>query len=186
VLKSRQAKGQLQWSPDGRAIAYVSRNDIWMLPLFGDRKPIPVVQSGFGEDGFSFSPDGRWLAYRSNESGQPEIHVRPLPSDLSQTRPERGVRVSIGGASNPRWRRDAKELFYLDRDNVLTAVDVLEGQTFQTSQPRRLFETCANAYNLPPFYDVTADGQRFLIGCPAEEGTGQIQVWVNWAEAIER
>ena len=107
-----EPKSPLAWSPDGRVLLYAIQHpktglDLWALPLAGDRKPFPVVQTPFDETAGQFSPNGRWVAYQSNESRQVEIYVRPFPGPGSQWQ------VSTAGGSQPRWRPDGKELFYV-------------------------------------------------------------------------
>src|SRR4030095_9293979 len=110
-------------SSDGRFILYVintrpPQRDIWALPPDGGEKAFPVVETEFNETNAQFSPDGRWIAYQSDESGRVEIYVQPFPG------PGRKVRISVSGGVQARWRRDGKELFYLGSDNRLMAVPV--------------------------------------------------------------
>jgi eukaryotic-like serine/threonine-protein kinase len=107
------------WSQDGRFLAYATfdrktRSDVWLLPMSGDRTPIPVLQSEFGEEQGQISPDGRWLAYTSDESGRPEVWVTALPKAITKWR------ISAGGGGDPRWRPDGSELFYIAADRQLT------------------------------------------------------------------
>ena len=143
------------WSPDGRFIAFTSREresptgwDIWILELSG-RKAAPLMETKAEERGAVFSPDGASIAYCSTESGTDEVYVRPFRG------PGEKRRISTGGGAFPRWRRDGKELFYVAPRNQLMSVQVPE-----TSAPRILF-TAKMAFS--QFYDVSADGQRFLI-----------------------
>ncbi len=126
------------WSRDGRYIAFQSRGkktnwDIWVLPTFGDRKPILFLQTPFNETHPAFSPDGRWLAYQSNESGRAEIYVQNFPG------PGGRWQVSTAGGVGPAWRADGKELFYAGPDQKLMAVDIQAGETFEAGVPRALF-----------------------------------------------
>ena len=112
------------WSADGRFVLYTfsgtfpATSDIWALPLFGDRKPFPVVQTEFTESQGTFSPDGRWIAYTTDETGQPNVYVQPF------LRAGRKYRISPNGGRNPHWRADGKELFYLDAAGTMTAVPI--------------------------------------------------------------
>ena len=134
------------WSPDGRFLAYndtpkgASQGDIWVLPLLGDRKPIPFVQTQFSEWDAHFSPDGHWLAYVSNESGRPEVYIAPFPG------PGGKWQVSTAGGILPRWRRDGRELFYVALDNQLMAAEIkLVGSTVHVgarSEERRVGKEC--------------------------------------------
>ena len=115
LLATPQNKAPVDWSPDGRFVLYRSPGpmtgfDLWALPLDGDRKPFPVVQTTFEERDGQFSPDGKWIAYQSNESGRVEIYVQPFPGT------GRKERISTSGGTQVRWRRDGKELFYIALD----------------------------------------------------------------------
>ena len=122
----------MDWSPDGRFVLYRYNSiqaslpstsstgwDIWALPLDGDRKPFPVVQTNFEERDGQFSPDGKWIAYQSNESGRFEIYVQPFPGPARKWGP-----ISTNGGAQVRWRRDGKELFYIALDDRLMAVPI--------------------------------------------------------------
>src|SRR5262249_194863 len=130
-------------SPDGRFLLFVKRdsitgNDLWALPISGDRKPFPVVQTRFDEGRGQFSPDGRWIAYESNESGQFEVHVRRFPGTGGKWQ------VSTGGGMQVRWRRDGKELFYIAPDGRMMAAPIsaaTDPQTLNVGQPVALFAT---------------------------------------------
>lgn len=114
-------KSPLDWSPDGRFVLFSvaaskTGSDLWVLPLFGDRKPFPILQTALNESAGQFSPDGHWIAYASNESGRFEVYVAPFPG------PGGKWQVSAAGGFFPRWRRDTREMFYLAPDNALMAV----------------------------------------------------------------
>lgn len=147
-------------------------NDLWVLPLFGERKPIPFLQTRFNEFYGVFSPDGRWVAYTSNESGRTEVYVAAFPGAGGKRQ------ISTAGGTMPRWRRDGREIFYLSPDNTLMAAAVNgQGASFAVASVAALFETRA-AGDWP--YDVSADGQRFLIVSAADdEGAAGITVTVN-------
>jgi len=177
------------WSSDGRFIVYElpdpknQKYDLWVLPLFGDHKPFPFVQTKFDEDSGHFSPNGRWMAYVSNESGHGEVYVQSFPASGAKWQ------ISTNGGSNPRWRRDGKELFYLAANklaNRLMAVAVNEeGGTFRAGVPKVLFQTRAIVTRYR--YAVTADGQRFLVITPLEEATtSPITVVLNWTKELRR
>ena len=136
------------WSTDGHVLLYVNfvKNvrDLWALPIEsqGVGTPFPVVRTRFSEDQGQFSPDGRWIAYRTNESGQDEIYVQAFPG------PGGKARVSTEGGSQPRWRRDGKELFFVAPDNRLMAVPVAlpsNGQAPNVGAPVELFATASPA-----------------------------------------
>ena len=173
------------WSPDGRFILYVighadGTRDILARPLEGDPKPVPVVATSFNETNAQFSPDGRWIAFQSNESGQPEIYVQPF------LRPGHKVRISTAGGVQARWRRDGKELFYLAADQRLMAVPIqVDAQLLNgvdVGTPAALFTT--SLAGVPQngsgrHYMVSRDGQRFLMDT-LREVTIPITVVLNW------
>jgi Tol biopolymer transport system component len=186
LLKSDENKTADDWSADGKFIVYESRNqqtklDLWILPMSGDRKPVPFLQTVFNEQQARFSPDGKWIAYTSDESGSPEVYVRTFPASGGKWR------VSTNGGAEPQWRRDGKELFYVASDKKLMAVDVKLGATFEADAPKTLFET--RVLVLTSFrnhYAVTADGQRFLVVTTLEEtGITPISVVVNWTNDLK-
>ena len=116
----------LGWSPDGQWLLYGTRHpktglDLWAAPMAGDRKPVPVIQTPFDETAGQFSPDGRWVAYQSNESKPVQIYIRPFPG------PGGPWQVTTAGGSQPRWRPDGKELFYVGLDGRLMAVPIAVG-----------------------------------------------------------
>jgi dipeptidyl aminopeptidase/acylaminoacyl peptidase len=163
LLVDRDPKWPVSWSPDGRFILYVinsqrTGNDVLVLPLFGDRKPFPFLQTAAAENWAAFSPDGGWVAYSSDESGESEVYVARFSPASG-----RKWRISNGGGSQARWRRDGKELFYLAPGRVLmsAAVGTL-GSDFAAATPQPLFEM-RYAYGQYHAFDVTSDGQRFIV-----------------------
>jgi len=170
------------WSRDGRHILYADRDpntdwDIWVLPLEGERKPIPYLQTPFMEFFATFSPDGDWVAYTSNESGQQEIYVQPFQGSGEKRR------VSTDGGYLPRWRRDGKELFYLALDNRLMAVPVTSGASFTSGTPVALFPIEATTEMIRP-YDVSADGQRFIVSTAIPGEADLPTVIIDWTAAL--
>ena len=184
LLRSEHMKSPTDWSPDGRFIVYqeldpLTKYDIWLLPLQGDRKPTPLLHGDGNETGGQFSPDGRWLAYTSDESGRREVYVCALPG------PSGKWQVSAGGGSQARWRRDGREIFYLGADRRLMAAPVKPGATFQCGAAAPLFETRAR-YTANFAYDVLADGQRFLIDTVVQdEAAPPITVVLGWASELK-
>jgi Tol biopolymer transport system component/DNA-binding winged helix-turn-helix (wHTH) protein len=183
LLKGSENEYVEDWSRDGRFITYVSLNakgdwDLWVLPMFGDRKPIPYLQTGFNELYSQFSPDGRWISYFSDESGKFEVYVRSFPV------PDRKWTVSTGGGSQPKWRRDGKELFYLAPDGKLMAVDVQTGADFRVGIPKVLFDTHKVSI-CDDQYAVTNDGQRFLVSV-RENTSAPFIVVINWTAELKR
>jgi serine/threonine protein kinase len=171
------------WSEDGRYLAYGSNStqsngELFALPLFGDRKPITIADTPFGEDEPRFSKDGRWVAYNSDESGIPQIYLVSFPA-IDQKR-----QISTGGGAQPRWRRDGKELFYLGLDGRIMAVDLRIEATVDAGVPRPLFNTRLIVDPVRDQFAVNADGQRFLVQSPVIKGTPTpITVLVNWRPA---
>ena len=185
------------WSRDGRFLLYTQRDprthaDLWVLPLAGDGTPsgtaTPFANTEFSEEQGRFSPDTRWIAYASDESGRSEIYIQPFPAP-----PNGGSKMPISrdGGSEPRWRRDGKELFYFSPDGKLMAADVTEGPTFKASVPRTLFQVPVaqighNAVALQVFgWDVAPDGKRFLIDT-ATTSSEPVTVVLNWTAELKK
>ena len=173
------------WSADGRFVLYTfagsfpATSDIWALPLFGDRKPLPVAQTEFSESQGTFSPDGRWIAYTSDETGQPNVYVQPF------LRAGGKHPISPNGGRNPHWRADSKELFYLDAAGAMTAVPIDLTASSPAGLPRTLFP--AEAVSVYNMYAVTRDGQRFLVNRPESAGTTPpLTVIVNWTSTLQK
>jgi len=173
------------WSPDGQVIGFAEMDaatglDLWALPL-SDRKPRLFLRTPSHEFAPKFSPDGRWLAYGSNESGRPEIYVQPFPG------PGGKWQISTDGGQEVLWARTG-EMFYRS-GNRMMAVETKTQPAFSASAPRMLFE---GPYELlpngSPNYDVTADGQRFLMVKAASPETAptQINVVLNWLEELKQ
>jgi dipeptidyl aminopeptidase/acylaminoacyl peptidase len=187
LLATAQNKSATDWSLDGRFILFRSvdptlSHDLWALPLDGDKKPFPVVRTGFVEPHGQFSPDRQWVAYQSNESGRAEVYIQPFPGPGAKTR------ISTNGGAQMRWRRDGKELFYLALDGRLMAVPIRASQDggLESGQPVPLFPArvgevipLQSGYNLS--YDISPDGQRFLMNTITEaSGAPPIEVILNW------
>jgi Tol biopolymer transport system component len=181
------------WSLDGRFVLFQlpltgTQPDIWVLPLAPPREPISFAQREFAEADAHFSPDGRWIAYTSNESGRHEVYVRPFPNSSSGAESgSQGPRqVSTQGGAGVRWRRDGRELYYLSPDHSLMAVEVKPGERFEASPPKPLFTTCDPFFWTDYYqstYDVAADGQRFIFNCPVEKAA-PVEVLVNWTAKL--
>ncbi len=173
------------WSADGRYVLYTfsgtfpATSDIWALPLFGERKPFPVAQTEFSESLGTFSPDGRWIAYTTDETGQPNVYVQPF------LRAGGKHRISPNGGRNPHWRADGKELFYLDATGTMTAVSIeLNDISPAFGLPKTLFP--AGAVSTNNMYAVTKDGQRFLVNRPQNAATAPLTVIVNWTSTPQK
>jgi Tol biopolymer transport system component len=168
IVASRTADfvAPTDWSRDGRLVVFHSypRADIHLLPLATPEAPVPVVASPFTDWLAAFSPDGRWIAYVSDESGQREVYV--AATDRSKR-----FRISAGGGVQPRWRRDGRELFFIGAADRLFAAPVRAEADFQWETPKPLFQACPEqpGQESSPFmyrYDVAADGGRSLWTCP--------------------
>jgi Tol biopolymer transport system component len=139
LLETQSDKNAYDWSADGRFLLYrnvdpITGSDVWVLPLFGDRKPVPVVQTAASEFGARFSPDGRWIAYHSNESGRNEIYVQPFPG------PGPRLQISNEGGDTAQWRGDGRELFYVGLDDRLMAAQLrVNGSRIEAGTPVPLF-----------------------------------------------
>ena len=187
LMESERVQLPSSWSPDGQVLAFeefhpTTEIDIWVLPLQGERKPRPFLQTRFIERAAVFSPDGHWLAYVSNESGRNEVYVQPYPG------PGGKWQISNEGGNEPLWAKNGRELFYRDGDKMM-AVPVTTQPNFRAGTPTLLFEgQYHNDFNWsPPNYDVTPDGQRFLMIQPGEqEAATQINVVLNWFEELKR
>jgi Tol biopolymer transport system component len=174
-------------SQDGRFLLYqqsTSRGyDLGVVPLSGDRKPAPFVASASNEVQGRFSPNHRWIAYASDESGKFEVYVRPFPAEST-----RSTVISIAGGMQPEWRRDGKELFYISADGKLTAVPVVTGEaSFTAGTPRALFDVAVPEPTAPypTDYAVTADGQRFLVNTVIDQPTRPaLTVILNWTAGL--
>ena len=143
----------------------------------GDRKPEPFVQTEFDDRYPHFSPNGRWIAYESNESGQGEVYIRPFPPSAGKWQ------VSTGGGRFPIWNPNGEEIFYRDGDAMM-AVDVVETEAGITlGNPTKLFEREGQGWG----WDVASDGQRFVIepGEPSPAPT-RLHLIMNWTEELER
>jgi eukaryotic-like serine/threonine-protein kinase len=175
------------WSSRRQLILYSpstnkARGDVWALPLTGNREPYPLINSEFEVRQAQFSPDGDWLVYVSDESGSYEVYARPFTADgkLGSDR----KRISTTGGSQLRFRRDGKELFYIAADGQLMAVKI-NGGTFEA--PKGLFKTrMLTGLNQSDIdYDVTADGQRFLIGTQVGEAV-PASIILNWPALVKQ
>jgi len=201
LLKANMWVGPTSWSPDGRFLLYemVARpTQTGLLPVGGataERKPVPLTKSEFNQYNAHFSPDGRWIAYQSDESGRFEIYVRPFDaaaairsssSSAGGTDAAGKWMVSKDGGIQPRWRRDGKELFYFSPDGTLMAVEVSTSGVFQAGIPKPLFKTPGVANYQ---WDVSADGKRFLMPVPSAAATAtqpSFTVVLNWQAGLRK
>jgi hypothetical protein len=140
------------------------------------------LQTPFAEFGGSFSPDGRWIAYISNDQGRNEVYVQTFPASGGKWQ------ISTSGGRQPWWRSDGKELYYLSADGKLMAVEVKPGGSFEATAPRSLFDLApARALGGQSSYAVTAAGDRFLFVTTREEAASlQFTVVTNWAAEVKK
>ena len=169
------------WSRDGRYILYERGADLWYATV-ADLKPAQFLKAVSTLKTARFSPDGKWVAYSSNESGKWEIYVTSFPDSHGKWQ------VSTAGGTQPRWRGDGKELFYLSPDDKLMAVSIKTGANFDTGTPTALFqafprETIA-ATSEQFFYDVSQDGQKFLINTQLKSAIRPMSVVLNWPSKL--
>jgi dipeptidyl aminopeptidase/acylaminoacyl peptidase len=172
------------WSPDGRFLAFVAgarilaRSDVWMLPLNGGGKPFAFLETPALETHPRFSPDGRWLAYTSNQSGKMEVYITPFPG------PGDWQRVSAAGGGWPLWNRNGREIFFIDPDGKMMSASLnTDGGVVRIGAITALFPLRLRpSVRLDAYpYAVTSDGQRFLVNHFVEEPTsGAITLVINW------
>jgi Tol biopolymer transport system component len=198
LFESDAVKMPMSWSGAINTVLFYvadpkNGTDVWALPLTGDRKPFPVLQTAFNEAHPQISPDGKWLAYTSNETGTTQIYVQSFPPGHGKWQ------ISNNSGLFSRWRSDGKELFYMERGSYgkIIAVAVhATASTFEFSEPRPLFDS-GYLNNAPGHtgnwntFDVSADGQRFLIPRPDPANSdalasSPITVVLNWATAINK
>jgi len=174
LLQSTEFKNIHDWSSDGRFILYDSYSsttglDLWVVPLFGDKKPLPVARTAFVETRGRFSPDGHWIAYESDESGRSEVYVQPFPGTGAKSQ------ISADGGVSAEWRRDGREIFYVREDGGLMAVPIkANGTKLDPGTPVALFPIVSSDYA------VSADGQRFLVNRIVQEPP-PITLLLNWS-----
>jgi hypothetical protein len=185
LLVSPAEKYVSDWSRDGRHLLFTARGeghegwDILVMPLDGERTPTPVVKTAFSEMWATFSPDGRYIAYQSNESGRSEVYVREYPEARNKWQ------VSTGGGTQPHWRADGRELFYRAGTGLM-AVPIASGSAFTIGSPVRLFETRFAAVTVRGHFRPSADGQRFLVLAPlARDLERPAAVVLNWPATLK-
>ena len=177
-----------EWTPDGRFLAVSTGgtvSDSWLLPAEGTpetRKLIPLVKTQFNERGIRFSSDGKFFSYTSDESGRDEAYVRPFDPKTG-TSPGGQWMISKGGGVSPHWRADGKEMFYMTPQGAIMSVEIDMKQGFQPGVPKQLFKLPGEIR----FWDVTRDGQKFLIPVPAAAAnSAPYNVIVNWTSTLKK
>jgi serine/threonine protein kinase/Tol biopolymer transport system component len=187
LLQSSTNKNPTDWSPDGRYLLFEQRDpiqkgrsDIGVLPLFGDRTPFVLTVSDAGAREALFHPNGRWIAYTSDETGRDEVYVTsfPHPGSLRE--------ISTAGGKNPCWGRDGKELFFLTPDLQMMVAEVNgQGSTFEIGAVHSLFSTHAAVQAMASPFAVSADGKKFLVDSLPEANSSPITIVVNWTAALK-
>jgi Tol biopolymer transport system component len=179
VLPTPDAKRPLDWSPDGRLLLYSTQRadggaGLHALQVAGDRKPDALGRASFNETDARFSPDGRWIAYVSDETGTDEVYVRQFPEPGGQWP------VTSGGGTRPRWRRDGRELYFMLPGGVIGSADIASGPSLAVGTPRPLF-AIGSASDYEPF----SDGHRFIVTRPARDTARDAIVAVlNWRSGL--
>jgi dipeptidyl aminopeptidase/acylaminoacyl peptidase len=189
LVKSALVKHPNDWSADGKYLIYdehtaTARQDLWIVPMEGAPAPIPFLATPADETSAAFSPDGKWIAYSSDESGRRDVYVRGFAPDRNPAADARQWTVSLNGGDKPRWSRDGKELFYIATDGKMMAVPIRGGPAFEPGTAIPLFETRVTGF-MP--FDVAADG-RFLINTMPVDATSRssIAVVVNWFAGLDK
>jgi Tol biopolymer transport system component len=179
-LLLKKADGVSDWSTDGKTVLYAVGNpfEVWALPMTGDKKPYPLVNQKFRYIRAKFSPDGRWFAYTSNESGRDEIYVQTFPPSGGKSQ------VSVNGGAYAYWRRDGKEIIFGTGDRKIMAVDVKLGTSFEAGVPRQLFEIPETMAGVR--FAITADAQRFLIPLLSNTNRSTLTTVLNWTADIKK
>jgi Tol biopolymer transport system component len=206
LLKNRERTDPTDWSPDGRYLLcdrgpqrdlpFAAENrgrathapggpadDIWAVPLSDPGKAFPIVETPYLERGGRFSPDGKWIAYSSREPGRDEIYVTAFPSGGAH------VQVSVAGGTEPLWRRDGREIFFVSPDSRMMAAEVDgSGREFVIRGVRPLFGL--NLFTGPRLsfhdYDVAPDGQRFLVSSAGEARMQRLTLVVHWQATLNK
>lgn len=182
LLDSPPLKPVTGLSPDDKFLAFTENYRLWILPLIGDRRPYRFYAVECYQQHGQFSPDGKWIAYSSNETGDFEVYVQPFPATGAK------FQISTHGGAQPRWRGDGKEMYYRSRDGKVMAVSVSLGAKLEVGLPHMLFQVRPDPLypSLGSSYDVTRDGQRFIVNTSFENDRGSpISVIVNWPAALK-
>jgi len=185
------------WSRDGRFLLYIAfdpktKDDIWVLPLEGDKKPVPFLVTEFSEGDSRFSPDGHWVAYDSDESGHFEIYVRSFAMNSAGSAVEAGGKwqISNGSGIEPCWRGDGRELYYRTLDGKVMAVEIATNPKFSPGKPQPLGFSAGAGNISGTLWDCTSDGRRFLVAAPKaapkSNAPESYTVILNWQSGLKK
>lgn len=169
----------------------MTKYKLWVLPLEAGRKPVPFLRTQFEEPDGRFSPDGRWVAYVTNESGHYDVYVRPFsPDALGQGISSVGGKwlISENGGSSPMWRQDGKELYYIDLEGKLMEVSLTAGSEFKASVSKALFQALPRVSGAAILgqWAPSPDGKRFLFLVPEAQDTPPFTVVLNWQAGLKK
>jgi Tol biopolymer transport system component/DNA-binding winged helix-turn-helix (wHTH) protein len=187
LLSSKESKMASSWSADGQFLLYTAQTGnsrVWALPMSGNNalKPVALTLGKSNHSDAVLSPDSRWIAYVSDESGTREVYVQTIALPTASGGLELGAKVLVsrGGGSRPRWRNDGRELFYRATEGSVMSVGIAPGPAFHPSIPRKLFDL-AGAH-----WDASADGKRFLVEVPGDRASPAFTVILNWLEEFRK
>jgi Tol biopolymer transport system component len=181
------SRNPFDWSPDGKSMLFgvgdgTAKSQIFVLPITGDRKPVPLTQDTYVTNSARFSPDGHWVAYASNESGRFEVYVMPFAGGTGKWQ------VSTQGGIQPIFRHDGKELFYWSPDNTLISVPITlkpNGVEVGAAHPLFRFNNSLGTVGITSPYDVSPDGQRFVLITTPEQTPRPITLVTNWTAELK-
>jgi Tol biopolymer transport system component len=190
LIDTQNPKYPTDWSSDGKYLLYDEidpefKFDLWILPLTGNRKPWCYLRSQFNESHAQFSPDTKWIAYSSDETGRSEIYVQSFPASAGGK-----WQISTNGGDQAQWSRDGKQLYYMGADNQIMSVKIEAGASLDAGVPTPLFRA-----NVPPNtmtdarnqYVIAKDGEQFLVvGLALESDPSPITVLLNWTGLVGR
>ena len=178
LLRSDRPLTPEGWSPDGRFLVYrdvtlETKNDLWLLPMDGDRKPEPIAHTRFDETSARVSADGRWIAYASNESGRSEVYVQDFPNPASR------VQISTDGGSRPHWRVDGRELLFQSAGTIMAVdIGIVDGR-LKPGSPRAV----VGVDGIRGSWDMSGDAKRFLVNVPVDrtpQATTPLTIVTSW------
>jgi Tol biopolymer transport system component len=184
LVESGQNKAATDWSPDGKFVLFQSndpktKTDLWVVPMTGDRKPFPFLQTEYSELNARFSPDMKWIAYQSDESGPNQIYVRPFPG------PGAKWQISASGGTRPSWNRNGKEIFYLHGGKIMSAEVNGNGSTFEPGKVRLHFDPLSIGATV--VRDISGDGQSILVEIPrSRQSATPLTLIVNWDAELKK